>query len=751
MKLIKNHAPWLLIVCFFGCATDRTHQEGLKLIQEGRVEEGLASLSKAMDQKPTNAEYRATYFSRKAGYVEQLLAAAKAQRQSGNHAAAEESYKRVLQFDTLNVRAKAGLDELIRDRRQDDLYASAREFFKAGELDKAISLLRQILMESPDNFNAEGLRREIEELLVSRQTAEPALKSTANKPINLELRDANVRTAFEGIARTSGISFIIDKDVRPDLRTTVFLKNASVEDAIDLILQTSQLQKKVLNTTTVLIYPNTPERLKDYQDLVIKSFYLQNADVKQIHNTLKTMLKTKDMVIDEKLNLLIMRDTPESVRLAEKLVAMHDIPEPEVMLEVEVLEVQRSRLTDLGIQWPSQLTLTPLVSRLSDLRNLNSSRVGASLSGGAINIRRDINDANILANPRIRVRNRESAKILIGDKVPVVTTTTTATGLVSDNIQYLDVGLKLDVQPDIYLQDEMAIKVSLEVSSIVSQATTGNGTTAYQIGTRNASTVLRLKDGETQILAGLISAQESKAGTGVPGLGDMPVLGRLFSSRQDGHNKSEIVLSITPHLVRNIVRPNANASEFWSGTESTLRTRPLSLQAIAQTGATALSPKGESSSSENKISNGSTVPVEAAKPVVLSWQGPRKAKVGEQFKLTLRLKSDGGVRSLPFQMAFDPAFFQIVQVEEGEFFKQYSGVTSFSSNVDATNGKLFVSVNRSDVDGASGEDAVVVVTLRALSPSPKTTLEILSASPIVQGAKSSVAALPPPYGVEISQ
>lgn len=756
MTTMRKLLSPLLILCMVGCAGENFHREGSRLIREGKTEEGLASLAKAVDKEPTNAEYRADYYARKAGYVDRLLAEAQAQRQSGNRMASEESYKRVLRIETANTRARMGLDELIRDRRQQDTYVSAQQAFKTGDMDKAAAILRSILVESPDNSAALSLRREIEEFLVSRQTVEPTLKSAATKPINLELRDTNIRIAFEGIARTTGIDFILDKDVRPDLRTTVFLKNATVEDAIDLILQTGQLQKKVLNSSTVLIYPNTAEKQKDYQDLVMKSFYLQNTDAKQIQNTLKTLLKTKDMVIDERLNLLIMRDTPEAIRLAEKLVAMHDISEPEVMLEVEVLEVQRSRLVDLGVQWPSQLSLTPLASgsgtlTLSDLNNLNAGKIGAAISKTVINIRRDLTDSNILANPRIRVRNRESAKILIGDKVPVVTTTTTATGLVSDNIQYLDVGLKLDVQPDIHLQDEVSIKVNLEVSSIVKEITSKNGTSSYQIGTRNASTVLRLKDGETQILAGLINDQDRATASGIPGLGDLPVLGRLFSSRQDDRSKTEIVLSITPRLVRNIVRPDASAGEFWSGTESTLRTKPLSLQPTEQKETTALSSNGKQDSADNKVSNEPPVPVEAAKFITLNWQGPRQAKVGEQIKLVLRLKSEGGARSLPFQVGFDPAFFQVMQIEEGGFFKQDNGTTSFSNNVDAANGKLFVSVARSDVEGASGEDAVAVITLRALAPSPQTTLKMLSASPIVQSDKPPATILPPPFEVEITR
>lgn len=749
MTNLKKLVLLLMILGLGGCAGMLSHREGMSLIKEGKTEEGLAALAKAVSEEPTNAEYRADYLTRRTGYVDQLLAAAQAQRQSGNLADAEERYKRVLSIDTANVRARTGLDELVRDRRHKDVYESAREAFKAGDSDKAAAILRPILVETPNHVAAQGLMREIEELRTRRQAAEPTLKSSTSKPINLELKDANVRMAFEVVARSTGINFILDKDVRPDLRTTVFLKNAHVEDAIDLILQTCQLQKKVLNSNTVLIYPSTPEKLKEYQDLVMRAFYLQNTDVKQVQNTLKTLLKTKDIVVDEKLNLLIMRDTPDAIRLAEKLVAMHDISEPEVMLEVEVLEVQRDRLMNLGIQWPSQLTLTPLASgagslTANDLRHLSANNLGAAISSTVINVRRDVTDTNILANPRIRVKNRETAKIMIGDKVPVVTTTTTATGLVSDSVQYLDVGLKVDVQPDIHLQDEVAIKVSLEVSSIVKEVTSKNGTLSYQVGTRNASTVLRLKDGETQILAGLISDQERATGSGVPGLGDLPILGRLFSSRQDTHNKTEIVLSITPRLIRNIVRPDARAGEFWSGTEATLRTKPLSLQPVAQL------PKGDAVATEDKAAGGPAAAAGSAKSVALSWQGPRQVKVGEQIKLALRLKADGGVRSLPFQASFDAAAFQVVQIEEGGFFKQDNGTTSFSSNVDAAAGKLFVSVIRSDVEGASGEDAVAVVTLRALAANPQATVKVLVASPIVQSDKPPAVILPVPHEVAVS-
>jgi general secretion pathway protein D len=751
--MTKFHIP-ILILSFLlsACVGTLHHREGMSLIEEGKVEEGLAKLAQAVEAEPGNGEYRKDLYIRRNTYVDRNLATAQSRRATGQFDEAEAFYRRVLGIDPGNSRAEGGLEELARDRRHADLVARAKEALKAGDSDKAGSLLRPVVNENPEHPGARELKRRIDEFLLKRQSAEPTLRGAYGKPVNLEFRDANVRMLFEGLARTTGINFILDKDVRPDLRTTVFLKNAAIEDAIDLILQTSQLQKKILNSNTVLIYPNSPEKLKEYQDLVLKGFYLQNANVKQVQTSLKTLLKTKDMVVDEKLNLIVIRDTPEATRLAEKVVAMHDLAEPEVMLEVEVIEVQRSRLLDLGIQWPNKLTLSPLAATSGgkltarDLRNLNGSNLGAAISDTIISARSDTTDTNLLANPRIRARNHEKAKVMIGDKVPVVTATTTATGVVSDSVQYLDVGLKLEVEPDIYLQDEVAIKVGMEVSSIVKQVTTPNGTLAYQIGTRNANTVLRLKDGETQILAGLINDQDRRSGSGVPGLSDLPIIGRLFSGQQNNRDKTEIVLSITPHIVRNVQRPEASAAEFWSGTESTLRTKSLTLSPMNSQ----IVEDGDNRNTSDTGTFDRTTSLGPAKSASLSWQGPAHMKTGETVKLALRMKTDGTVRSLPFQASFDASALQIVEIVESGFFKQDGGSTNFSSNVDPATGRFFVSVTRSDVEGVAGEDTVVIVTLRALTAKTPAEIRLLSATPITQGEKPPAVALPPPHALTIT-
>ncbi|MBI4204710.1 MAG: general secretion pathway protein GspD, partial [Betaproteobacteria bacterium] len=186
-----------------------------------------------------------------------------------------------------------------------------------------------------------------------------------------------------------------------------------------------------------------------------------------------------------------------------------------------------------------------------------------------LTLRQQDGTTSVLANPRIRVKNKEKAKIHIGDRVPVITTTAAATGgFISESVSYLDVGLKLEVEPLIYLEDEVGIKVALEVSNIVREIASKSGTLTYQVGTRNAATVLRLKDGETQILAGLISDEDRRNASRVPGVGELPVFGRLFSATRDSIGKTEVMLLITPRLVRTITRPDMRTIEFAAGTEA---------------------------------------------------------------------------------------------------------------------------------------------------------------------------------------
>ena len=570
-------APALVIFALLGgCAAQRAFDDGDQLLAKGQFEPGLAKLDEAAQLDPKNAQYRIALVSRRSAIIERLVTAGDRARRDGRLEDAEAAYRRAATIDPGSVMATQGLQAVAESKKRLALVDEAERLLSQGapsDLALAGDKLQAVLNEEPDQKRAAELKARVDDMRAHTETAGARLALAFRKPVALQFNSTPLRSAFDFVSQASGLNFIFDNDVRPDLRVTMSVKDTSVEDAVHLMLATSQLEQRVLNANTILIYPNTPQKLRDYQALSIRTFYVTNADVKAVATTLKTLAKLRDIVVDERLGLIMVRDTPEAIRVAERLVSLQDQAEPEVMLEMEVLEVDRSKLVELGVEWPSQLSLSPLTAAnqtltLSQLAHLKPSTTQATIGSLNVNVNATDGDSNILANPRIRVRNKEKAKILIGDRVPVITTTSTATGFVADSVSYLDVGLKLEAEPTIYLDNDVAIKVNLEVSSITSQNTAKDGTVTYQLGTRNASTVLRLRDGQTQILAGLINDQDTASSNKVPYLGDVPLLGRLFGSTQNNKARTEILLSITPHVVRSLQRAGLSSTDFDSGTDA---------------------------------------------------------------------------------------------------------------------------------------------------------------------------------------
>jgi general secretion pathway protein D len=570
----------LVALALAGCAAQRAYREGNELVAQDQVAAGLVKYQEAVAAEPGNALYRTAFLRARDTAVTRLLEQADRALADGKPELALQGYQRALQVDPANERGRAGLRLVDADRRQAAMLESAGAAVEKKDYDLARQKLNAILTERPTHDAARRLLDEVNDK-TAQAPAEAALADAYRKPISLEFRDAPLKQIFEVIARHAGLNFVFDKDVKTDQRTSIFLKNSTVEAAVHFLLMTNQLERQVMDGNTILIFPNVPAKLKEYQEMTVKTFYLANADAKNIANTLKTILKSRDVVIDEKLNLVIVRDSPEAIRLASQMIALQDVPEPEVMLDVEVLEVQRSRILDLGVTWPGALTFAPLQSTtgpitVGQLRNLSVNSLGVSGVAATISANKNDVDSNTLANPRIRVRNKEKAKVVIGDKLPTITTTVSSGvgGFASESVNYVDVGLTLNVEPTIYLNNEVGIRISLEVSNLIGTLTTKTGSVAYRIGNRSASTMLQLKDGENQVLAGLIRSEDRSSGDKVPGFGNMPILGRLFGSSQDTDNKTEVVLSITPHLIRNIQRPAASLSEFSAGTESSFRRRP---------------------------------------------------------------------------------------------------------------------------------------------------------------------------------
>lgn len=572
-------ASALSVVVLGGCAAQMAFHDGQKLLAHDNVEAGLAKFQEALKRDPANLQFKAAYTMTRERMIATQLEQADRLLEAGNRIEAETRYQRVLAMDQGNNRARAGMLMVARDARHEELLKDAAAAQEAKDNEAARAKLSVVLNENPKNEKGRSMLRAMDAKV---NAPAPASQLSANykKRISIEFKDAPLKQVFAVISLTSGLNILFDKDVKVDQKTSIYLKDSTIEAAIYYMLLTNQLEQQVMDGNTLLIYPSNPAKQKDYQQMVVKTFLLANANAKAVAETIKTIVKTRDVVVDEKLNMLIVRDSPEAIRLAEKLVAMQDVAEPEVMLEVEVLEVSRNRLMELGVAWPSSLTLTPLSTTagnpltIADLGSLTKNTIGATIDPFKLNARKQDADTNILANPRIRVLNHEKAKIMIGNRVPSITTSVISTGIVTESVNYLDVGLKLDVEPTVYLDADVAIKIALEVSNIVDTQKTDRGTVTYTIGTRAANTTLRLKDGENQVLAGLINDEDRRSANKVPGLGDIPLLGRLFGSTLHDGTKTEIVLSITPHLIRNIQRPEASSAEFLSGTENSLRRLP---------------------------------------------------------------------------------------------------------------------------------------------------------------------------------
>jgi general secretion pathway protein D len=755
-------AALAILVALGGCAAERLEHEGMDLIEAGKHEEGLRKLDEASALEPTNAAYRGTLLRQRDRTVAGWLAKAGAEVAAHHDDAARELYLRVLRVMPSDRSARAGLDKLERAQRHAGWLDAAAAAWKNKDPDTAATYLHRILLEDDSDPGALALQRQIDEQRANIVAAGSGLNAKFRRPVTLQFRDASLKVVFEALARASGINVVLDKEVKTDTKISIFVKDVSVADAVDLVLLQTQLEKKLLSDNTILVYQNNAAKLKEFQDLKIRSFHLVNADAKQLVTMIKTLLKTKDLFVHEKTNSIVMRDTPDVIELAARLVADQDIPDPEVMLEVEVLEVAGSRLSEIGVAYPSALNFSLQggapggLFPISALRHINGDNIALSPSPSlTLNLLWQDGNANLLASPRIRARNHEKAKVMIGDRVPVITNAvtpvSTGTPVVTGSVQYLDVGLKLEVEPEIHLDDDVSIKISLEVSSIVKEVQNAvSGTLAYQIGTRNVTTVLRLKDGETQILAGLINDEDRASASRVPGLGSLPLLGRLFASNRNDNRKTEIVLSITPHVVGSRRSGDARSTEFWAGTEATPRNGNLMARSFGQVSTSASPRPGPHAALAAGQPTAPPAPAApSSQPVVLTWQGPSQAKVGDKITLALNVQSTQALKSVSATLDYDPAVLRPLDASGGDFGVQAGGAPAqLTKNLSAGNGHIPLTLGSAAPGGASGAGSMASITFEVLSANPQTMVGVGDATALDAGGQAVPVTVAAPLTLE---
>ena len=499
-----------------------------------------------------------------------FLAAGSALAQREHYEEAAEQYDLGLLAQPANAELQQARRTALGRKDVARLYVEAQRAKSVGNMDLAESLFQKAA--SFDTQNA-SLKRELLDIDRSKKSSEQRLVLAAfqsAKPVAMNFRDAKLKDTMKVLCDPYNLNFVYDKNIE-DLSVSVSAKNVSFEQAFNMILQSSSTAYKILGPNSLFIYEDTPEKKKQYQDRYFKTFHLSTLKAERMAEILKASMEIKTLVANNDLGTIQVRETRDTLDVVEKLIAANDRKPAEILLNVEVLELDANKASQIGIDLGNQISAQMPQVKVSDLvqgANLTSDGV-VTLPTVALNYLKSNTDARTLSNPRVRTVDGQPAKIHVGDKVPLQSATIQqATGQSSVMYEYHDIGIKLDVLTKYHLDDSIFVDLNIEVSSLGQNLGTP-AQPAYAIGTRNVHTTMILREGETAILGGLISESESHSLSGLPGISGSSFVGRLFSNAADSGARTELVLTVTPRLVRSQSLPSRSNTDFYSGTEGT--------------------------------------------------------------------------------------------------------------------------------------------------------------------------------------
>ena len=512
-------------------------------------------------------------------------------------------FTKALRLDPDNGSAREGL-ERAKARATEEHLQKARRFAALGKFEEAVVEYGVAAELSPANTTVdEELRTtrnklrakvavsrdgktELQSLIDrTRDMAPPGLDLPQNikMPGSLVFRDASSRDVFTAIARLGGISLVFDPQFR-DAPVTLDLRNASLEDALNAVAGATRTFFRVTAPQTVIVVPDTAAKRREYEEEVVRTFYLSNADPKETMDMLRLVLDARRLSLLTATNAIVIKDTPEHIVAASHMLSAIDKAKPEVIIDVQLLEVDRTRLLEYGLQIasPNQPGINGSVTiaadanqtlTLSMLKNLSASDILlTNLPGLYYRLLKSDSNTRILANPQLRASEGATASARFGDRVPVPVTTFTpiATGgtpqqpIVSYN--YENIGVNIDITPRTHHDDDVTLLLNIAVTNISGSGFGGLPT----FGNREIKTQIRLRDGETNLLAGLIRDDERRQVDGIPGLTDLPGVGRIFSNTTKNTQQTDIVLTLTPHIVRVLDLTEADLRPFRVSRDSTL-------------------------------------------------------------------------------------------------------------------------------------------------------------------------------------
>ena len=683
-----------------GCAAGRgAYRQGIEAEVSQNYEEALTHYEEALSEDPGEIEYRLK--------VQQARFAAAFQH-----------------FENGRRSLEAGELEIARAEFGRALDLDPTHDFARVELERTESLMQSDAAEIPSAAEAFEVRKELARTDPSLDLQLSPTISTISFRITQE-----AQAIYETIAELSGLNVIFDPDFR-STQISVELDDISVYNALDILgLQTRTFWTPI-NQNTFIVSPDNQQKRRDYENHVLKTIYLTNSvnptDITEAITAIRTLLNVRFIAQSTSMNAIIIRDTPGRVAIAEKIIDDIDKSKPEVLVEATVLEVDRNTLRELGILPPqgTSIGLTGATGggddgastgsrtqvNLRDLNNLNSGSFNIVIPDGVAKFLESDSRTRLVQNPSVRATDGQLATIRIGSRVPVAQGSfqpafVGATGTPVVQFQYIDVGVNMDITPRVLLNREISMQVVVQV-----QATAGNniigGVSLPVFTNREITHEIRLSEGETNILGGLITNTESVATSGIPGLSRIPILGHLFSTEQSQRDQTEIIILLTPHIVKMPNLRDRNLQGLLVGTET--NTRFLGFPGPA---GDAIEPDVPTLTPEAEPSTNLEIGEDRIRfdvPVVMLESGART-----QLGILIETPNMTGA---DFTIEFDPTMVALRQISDGGFLSQGGSSIALVQNIDSEQGRAVVTVERPNLaDAVGGQGQILELTLEILA------------------------------------
>lgn len=712
----------LLLGLLAGCATT-TEIEKAPVVTDDNWLNAVLDLRAERKIDPDNVEL-------KSRLMRLELQAANFYDQQGQNAMDQDEYERAVLMFQQGLVAMPEQEKLLHNIEIALSKREARLLYQEGLRYEAIGKLPDAQQAYQQSSLLDAEYDDPEFRLLALQEKQDALTRgrlvlSSKEPVTLNFNNAEFKNAFEFIAKAFNINIIFDNTVK-NLPITLFAENVTFEQALNLMLTTTDTFYKTIGPNTILVSPDTTVKRGQYDDYSVRVFQLNTISAKQMADILKGVLSINKVVVNEQSNSIIIRETNDLIEMASQLIEVNDIKSAEIILDVELLEVSRNRAELLGFDYGSKTTLSfpdyPVSESFESVLRQGVLTVPAI----TFNYFKQDADSKILANPKIRVLNKQDAKVHIGDRVPLRSSTILDTsGQTRTTFEYRDIGIRLNVNPTIHLDNSATVKMTLDVSTLGQNLGTADEP-AFSIGTRNTETIMLLKDGETAVLAGLIQDSERNSVTKVPGLGDIPVLGGLFSTNDDNVGRTDILLTITPHVIRPWKVASTEQQAFYSGSKDSYSQEPklAYLNEYAAGGVTPIlkiGTPGASSTQEPPIADVTETRVISAAPAsptttanavvpTLSFEkSVYQASRDEEFEVVLVGENLQGVGNLPLEILFNAQLIQFIDAS--------SAIASdFSASVGEGNGSVVINLDFDAQGLPTGRVELARLLMRGIDP-----------------------------------